>query len=102
MLNGDANGFPPLHPGMDRGAWSQAFSAAYEDFRSRVERREPTTIDPYAAEHPAEFFAVLSEAFFETPAAVFAEYGDVYRQLAAFYRQDPAARSEGKMLNVEF
>jgi len=35
---------------------------------------------------------VLSEAFFETPAAVFAEYGDVYRQLTAFYRQDPAAR----------
>jgi Mlc titration factor MtfA (ptsG expression regulator) len=57
-----------------------------------VERREPTTIDPYAAEHPAEFFAVLSEAFIETPAAVFSEYGDVYRQLAAFYRQDPAAR----------
>jgi len=94
MLNGDANGFPPLHPGMDRGGWSAAFNAAYEDFRRRVERNEPTGIDPYAAEHPSEFFAVLSEAFFETPAAVLAEYGEVYRQLAAFYRQDPAARLE--------
>jgi Mlc titration factor MtfA (ptsG expression regulator) len=92
MLNGDANGFPPLHSGMDRGAWSHVFSAAYEDFRGRVERREPSEIDPYAAEHPAEFFAVLSEAFFEAPHSVLGEYGDVYRQLAAFYRQDPAAR----------
>jgi Mlc titration factor MtfA (ptsG expression regulator) len=99
MLNGDANGFPPLHVGMDRGAWSRVFSAAYEDFRGRVERGEPTAIDPYAAEHPAEFFAVLSEAFFETPAGVLAEYGDVYRQLAAFYRQDPAARLEGAILS---
>jgi MtfA peptidase len=94
MLNGEANGFPPLHSGMDRAAWSRAFSAAYEDFKGRLERREASEIDSYAAEHPAEFFAVLSEAFFETPRAVLSEYGEVYRQLAAFYRQDPAARLE--------
>ncbi len=94
MLNGDANGFPPLHPGMDREAWPRDFGAAYENFCGRVARGDPSAIDPYAAEHPAEFFAVLSEAFFETPAAVRAEYRDVYRQLAAFYRQDPAARQE--------
>lgn len=92
MLNGDANGFPPLHAGMDRTRWTRAFSTAYEDFRVRVDRDEEMAIDPYAAESPAEFFAVLSEAFFETPAAVLGEYGEVYRQLAAFYRQDPAAR----------
>ena len=92
MLNGDANGYPPLHAGMDRGEWARTFGAAYEDFRGRVERRVPTAIDPYAAENPAEFFAVLSEAFFETPRAVLGEYGEVYRQLAAFYRQDPATR----------
>ncbi len=92
MLNGDANGYPPLHAGMDRARWVRAFGAAYEDFCGRVERREPSAIDPYAAENPAEFFAVMSEAFFETPRAVLGEYGEVYRQLAAFYRQDPAAR----------
>ena len=92
MLNGDANGYPPLHAGMNRGRWAQAFGAAYEDFRERVERREASAIDPYAAENPAEFFAVLSEAFFETPRAVLGEYAEVYRQLVAFYRQDPAAR----------
>jgi Mlc titration factor MtfA (ptsG expression regulator) len=92
MLNGDANGFPPLHGGMDRKEWTHAFNAAYGHFCGRVERGEATALDPYAAEHPAEFFAVMSEAFFETPRAVLAEYGDVYRQLMAFYRQDPAER----------
>ncbi len=96
MLNGDANGFPPLHPDMDRAQWSRALGAAYEGFCVRVERHEHTAIDPYAAESPAEFFAVLSEAFFETPSAVLGEYVEVYRQLAAFYRQDPAARLAGQ------
>jgi Mlc titration factor MtfA (ptsG expression regulator) len=92
MLNGDANGFPPLHAGMDRAAWTSAFGWAYEHFRARMTRGEPSGIDPYAAENPAEFFAVASEAFFEIPETVLAEYGAVYRQLADFYRQDPAAR----------
>jgi Mlc titration factor MtfA (ptsG expression regulator) len=93
MLNGDANGFPPLHAGMDRAEWSGAFGEAYEDFKGRVQAGAPLAIDPYAAETPAEFFAVLSEAFFEIPDKVRAGYPRVYDQLAAFYRQDPAARS---------
>jgi len=57
-----------------------------------VERGEETTIDPYAAENPAEFFAVMSEAFFEMPETVREGYPAVYRELAYFYRQDPAQR----------
>ena len=93
MLNGDANGFPPLHGDMSRAGWSRTFSAAYEDFSRRLETGEEPAIDPYAAESPAEFFAVLSEAFFEIPRVVREDYPEVYGQLAAFYRQDPAARS---------
>ena len=92
MLNGDANGYPPLHQGMSRQAWTGAFTAAYADFCRRVDAGEDPVIDPYAAESPAEFFAVLSEVFFETPHAVLADYPDVYAQLKVFYRQDPAAR----------
>jgi len=85
MLNGSANGFPPLHKGMSREAWSNAFSAAYADFCARVERGEETMIDPYAAESPGEFFAVFSEVFFEIPDLVREEYSQVYEQLALFY-----------------
>jgi MtfA peptidase len=92
MLNGDANGFPPLHKDMSREQWAAVFSMAYKHFCKRVEDWENTVIDEYAAENPAEFFAVISEAFFETPLAVRGEYPEVYEQLALFYRQDPAAR----------
>lgn len=95
MVNGEANGFPQLHADMDRATWSRVFNAAYDQFCGRVERGEETEIDPYASENPAEFFAVVSEAFFETPFEVRDAYPEVYNQLAAFYRQDPAARLIG-------
>jgi Mlc titration factor MtfA (ptsG expression regulator) len=89
MLNGEADGLPPLHADMDRAAWAAAFKEAYEGFCDAVERGKETWLDPYAAEHPSEFFAVLSEAFFEDPAQTRRRYPDVYDQLRLFYRQDP-------------
>lgn len=92
-LNGPADGYPPLHRSMSAEAWQAAFSGAYADLAARIERGEPTRIDPYATYSPAEFFAVLSEVFFELPALVNNEYPEVFRQLTLFYRQDPRARA---------
>ena len=92
MLNGEANGFPPLHAGMSRKIWAEVFTRAYGDFCRRVASGEYTEIDAYAAESPGEFFAVLSETFFEIPDLVKEAYPAVYEQLAAFYRQYPASR----------
>lgn len=92
MHNGAANGFPPLHGGMSRSAWSAAWSAAYGDFCARTDAGMETGIDPYAAEDPAEFFAVISEVFFCMPQIVRQTYPEVYRQLTLFYRQDPLLR----------
>jgi Mlc titration factor MtfA (ptsG expression regulator) len=92
MLNGDANGFPPLHRGMDAASWARDFSAAYENLCERVDADEDTAIDPYATTDPAEFFAVLTEVFFETPHLLHTEYPAIYRQLQQFYRQHPLAR----------
>ena len=90
--DGDINGKPPLHRDMQVSAWSEAFLAAYEEHVAEVDAGRPTIIDPYAAEAPEEFFAVVSEAFFETPHDLRDAYPEVYGQLAAFYRQDPARR----------
>ena len=94
MLNGDASGFPPLHRDMNRDAWSQAFRLAYADFCRRIDADEEVAIDPYAAESPGEFFAVMSEAFFEIPHAVIGLYPRVYDQFRLFYRQHPAGRCD--------
>ena len=93
MLNGDANGYPPLHADMDRSAWARVHERRLSRTSARGwTRGEDTIIDPYAAESPGEFFAVMSEAFFELPDVVQDEYPAVYEQFRSFYRQDPVAR----------
>jgi len=94
MKNGEANGFPPLPPEMPRRGWQRTMAEAYAEFHRRVEKGEDTAIDPYAAESPAEFFAVLSEVFFADPTLLRAEYPKVYELFTQFYRQDPASRAE--------
>lgn len=92
MLNGAANGMPPLHADMDRYDWTRIFNHAYEQLRIRIEEQLRTDIDPYGAENPAEFFAVISEAFFLRPAQLYHDHLDLYDQLRLFYRQDPLQR----------
>lgn len=89
MLNGRANGFPPLHKGMSVQQWAEVFSQAYADFETHLQQHSPIPIDHYAATSPAEFFAVFSELFFEKPVVIRQYYPDVYELLARFYRQDP-------------
>lgn len=92
MRNGSANGRPPLHAGMDAVRWAAVWQAAYEDFCHRGSGGEETQIDLYASESPAEFFAVLSEYFFEAPDVLHADYPAVYGLLVQFYRQQPLTR----------
>ena len=90
MKSGEADGMPPMHAGMSRQRWIAVMSKAFKDFQRRVDRGEETPLDPYGAELPTEFFAVASEAFFETPELLKSEYPDVYEQFKLFYRQDPS------------
>jgi len=94
MNNGPVNGLPPLHGDMRVDEWSSAFTHAYRDFCRQVAWMgdNATGIDPYAAESPAEFFAVMSEYFFERPDLVLGTYPAVYEQMRRFYRQDPLQR----------
>ena len=54
----------------------------------------PTLIDPYAATAPAEFFAVVTEVFFEKPRELAAMHAPLYEQLRRYYRLDPARWTE--------
>lgn len=90
--NGSINGCPALHEGMRVRDWRAAFEPAYEDLCKRVDRGEASALDTYATEAPEEFFAVMSEHFFETPGLLKREYPAVYEQLKQFYRQDPEER----------
>jgi MtfA peptidase len=92
--SGDLDGMPPLHRGMSARRWIDAFTTAYDELNQLLDAGAETLLDPYAAEAPAEFFAVVSESFFETPHFLAAYYPALYEQLALFYRQDPRQRLE--------
>ena len=98
MLNGEADGIPPLPADIPRQEWEDALLAAYDDFCAKVDTAEQAAgccelaeestlaIDPYASESPCEFFAVLSEVFFETPETLCQEHPVLYDLLKRFYK----------------
>ncbi len=92
MQNGQANGFPHLHPGMKATAWTEALHAGFDDFQHQCDRYKHIGINCYGASSPAEFFAVLSEVFFERPDVILNHYPAVFEQLKLYYRQDPLGR----------
>ena len=85
MLNGRANGFPPMHPDMDPACWTEIMSRDFEDFQ----KHRKSGLDRYGATNPAEFFAVLSEVFFETPQKLIDAYPDIYDIMVRFFQQTP-------------
>ncbi len=93
MEGGGDENFPAARAGMDPAKWRKTLEKAYERFCSEVDAGRPTFIDDYASEHPAEFFAVMSEAFFTESAVLARDWPELYGQLALFYRQDPAGRA---------
>ena len=92
MMAGEADGVPPQRSREARERWIEVFGAEFDRFCKSVDAGKETFLDPYAAEHEAEFFAVASEAFFESPNALKGEFPRLYELFAGFYRQDPAKR----------
>ena len=87
--SGPANGAPFLGRRERYARWATTLGAAYEDLRAQLQRGEPTLIDPYRATDPGEFFAVVSELFFERPQALASSHEALYRELAQYYCVDP-------------
>lgn len=89
---GDADGAPELPREMRYDRWAQALGAELATLEQAAEEGRPTLLDHYGATNPAEFFAVATEAFFEKPIQMRERKPELYAQLAAYYRQDPATR----------
>ena len=93
MLNGSANGMPPLHVTMHPTQWASTLNSAYQLLNQRLENYQRVCVNPYAATSPAEFFAVFSEYFFCAPDILHIHFTDVYQLLHLYYRQDPLSRA---------
>jgi len=91
--DGSADGAPLLPARGMYGPWAQVLGAEYEELTRAIREGRATDIDPYGATDPAEFFAVVTEAFFGQPRQLRSRHPALYEQLRAFYGQDPASRT---------
>ena len=94
MLSGTLDGTPPLDSHAEYERWVVVCNAEYASLRNGTGGE---LLDPYGAVNPAEFFAVVTEVFFDRPLDVEREKPELYTVLRDFYRQDPASRERRAM-----
>ena len=89
--DGAADGAPVLEKRAAYGPWARVLGAAYAGLVEDDREGNKTVLDTYGAKNPAEFFAVVTESFFERPRALRTRHPALYQQMVEFYQQDPAA-----------
>jgi Mlc titration factor MtfA (ptsG expression regulator) len=90
---GSANGAPVLARTSHYQRWAHVLGEEFGNLQARVTRGAPSLFSDYGATNPGEFFAVISEVFFEQPAAMAEEHPALYRELSQFYHLDPLSWS---------
>jgi Mlc titration factor MtfA (ptsG expression regulator) len=88
--DGSTDGTPLFESGAQARAWADVFGNELAALRRAADAGEPTLLDPYGAQDPAEFFAVATETFFERGRELSRLHPKLYDELKGFYRQDPS------------
>ncbi len=91
QAKGFANGAPLLASREAYARWSLVMQREYDALQWRVANGEPGLIDAYGATDPAEFFAVVSEVFFERGVELAAWHPALYEELKRYYAVDPVS-----------
>lgn len=87
---GYANGAPWLGRRDRYPRWSQVLAEEFARLQEQALLGQPSLFSYYGATNPAEFFAVISEVFFEQPQAMASMHPALYEELRTLYRVDPA------------
>lgn len=97
---GSANGAPILARQAHYARWAAVLGAEFNALQASASQyrggwheqdgaKEPSLFSDYGATDPAEFFAVITEVFFEQPHRMAAEHPALYSELSNFYQLDP-------------
>jgi Mlc titration factor MtfA (ptsG expression regulator) len=84
MLGGIVDGTPPMPAGLRR-RWAEICQREFDTLNDQLESGLRTVIDPYAATNPAEFFAVVTEHFFEQPHVLHDAHPELWEVFADYY-----------------
>ena len=86
---GSANGAPYMFGRARYARWANVLGREYAELQQRAITGQESLISDYAATSPAEFFAVVSELFFERPRDLASEHPSLYAELSGYYRVNP-------------
>lgn len=87
--NDSHDGLPVLEDAAHYRTWAIVLSREFDALRQRAKRGDTGVIDDYGAESPSEFFAVVTEAFFERPLELHRRHPALYAEFRKFYKVDP-------------
>ena len=85
MLDGLADGTPPLSGRPELAEWVRVMSAEYAALRAAAAEGRGTVLDTYGATNPAEFFAVATECYFERGPDLERRHPELFAAMARFY-----------------
>ncbi|HEY5595915.1 MAG TPA: M90 family metallopeptidase [Candidatus Bipolaricaulota bacterium] len=88
--SGAMEGAPQLPKGSMYAAWAYVLGREYAALVADLSRHRATFLNPYGATNPAEFFAVVTEYYFEKPLELKERHPDLFEQLKLFYGHDPS------------
>lgn len=88
--SGSTNGVPVLANAEKYASWATVLKTEFAALRQAAFQGDPTLINYYGATAPAEFFAVVTEVFFEQPKQLAAQHPALFAQLKTYYRVDPS------------
>lgn len=86
---GSTNGAPFLGSRAGYRRWAKVLTDEFEKLQQAAYRGDQTLLDHYGATEPAEFFAVVTETFFELPQLMQQEHPELFEQLRKYYRVNP-------------
>ncbi len=97
FMDGEVDGVPPL----ERSKYHEWTRVLFKDFKKlhevALKDREwgkYKLLGSYAATNEAEFFAVVTERFFESPKSLKRHFPELYEELKDFYKIDPLSLVE--------
>ena len=87
--SGSTNGAPFLGSAASYKRWARVLTAEFEKLQRAAYQGDETLLDYYGATEPAEFFAVVTEVFFEQPRDLQARHPALFEQLQGYFRVNP-------------
>ncbi|MGJ8664267.1 MAG: zinc-dependent peptidase [Marinicella sp.] len=89
QIDGAGDGRPPFDSSHIK-TWGKVLSKEFKSLMVKAKLRKRSFFNHYGATNPAEFFAVISEHFYEQPKTFLRKHPDLYQTLKTYYKVDPA------------